>query len=435
MTESMDRARLAPAPPQPKRPLRIALLGYRSAPHSGGQGIYLASLSRALRNLGHRVEVLSGPPYPELDEGIGLIKIPSLDLYAAPNHVTALRPSHFRSATNLFEYFSMLTGGFPEPYTFGRRLKAHFLRAGNPYDVVHDNQTLAPGVLALQNWGVPLVTTIHHPIQRDLELALSQQTTWQGRALVRRWHHFLRMQERVVPRLKHLVTVSKASRGAIADAFRIPASRIAVVPNGVDGDRWAPLPDVSRAPHTLLTVASADQPLKGLPVLLDAVAKLRTQHPALTLRVIGKLNPDGPTAARLTALGLEHCVQFEHGLSEAALRARYAEATVAVVPSLYEGFGFPAVEAMACGTPLVSTTGGALGEVVGDAGLTVPPGDSTALAEAIDRLLRAPELRQGLGARGRRRVRETFSWHGVGEAMAALYETARRERFTEAPRP
>ncbi|MFZ8889063.1 MAG: glycosyltransferase family 4 protein, partial [Pseudomonadales bacterium] len=326
---------------------------------------------------------------------------------------------------DLFEYFSMLTGGFPEPFTFGQRLKAYFLEHGNPYDVVHDNQTLAPGVLALQRWGVPLVTTIHHPIQRDLALALDQQRDWKGRLLVRRWHHFLRMQERVVPQLKHLVTVSAASRDAIAEAFRIPAGRIKVVHNGVDSTRWAPLPEVPRAPATLLTVASADQPLKGLTVLLEALATLRKSHPTVTLRVIGKLNPDGPTGARLQALGLGEAVTFEAGLSEAALRQRYAEATLAVVPSLYEGFGFPAAEAMACGTPLVSSTGGALGEVVGDAGLTVPPGDSAALAHAIDQLLQAPELRLGLGARGRSRALEQFSWARAGAAMVQCYQEAR----------
>lgn len=425
MTRTMDDAAGARALPPPERPLRIALLGYRSSPHSGGQGIYLASLSRALRNRGHAVDVISGPPYPELDDGIRLIKIPSLDLFAAPNHVTALRWKHFRSAPDLFEYFSMLTGGFPEPFTFGQRLKAHFLAQGNPYDVVHDNQTLAPGVLALQRWGVPLVTTIHHPIQRDLALALDQQRDWKGRLLVRRWHHFLRMQERVVPQLKHLVTVSAASRDAIAEAFRIPTTRIKVVHNGVDGTRWAPLPEVTRAPNTLLTVASADQPLKGLTVLLEALATLRKSHPALTLRVIGKLNPDGPTGARLQALGLGEAVTFEAGLSEAMLRQRYAQATLAVVPSLYEGFGFPAAEAMACGTPLVSSTGGALGEVVGDAGLTVPPGDSDALAKAIDQLLKAPELRLGLGARGRSRALEQFSWARAGAAMVQRYQEAR----------
>ncbi|MEC8717991.1 MAG: glycosyltransferase family 4 protein, partial [Pseudomonadota bacterium] len=292
-------------------------------------------------------------------------------------------------------------------------------------DVVHDNQTLAPGVLALQRWGVPLVTTIHHPIQRDLALALDQQRDWKGRLLVRRWHHFLHMQERVVPQLKHLVTVSAASRDAIAEAFRIPSTRIKVVHNGVDGARWAPLPEVTRAPNTLLTVASADQPLKGLTVLLEALATLRKSHPALTLRVIGKLNPDGPTGARLQALGLGEAVTFEAGLSEAMLRQRYAQATLAVVPSLYEGFGFPAAEAMACGTPLVSSTGGALGEVVGDAGLTVPPGDSDALAKAIDQLLKAPELRLGLGARGRSRALEQFSWARAGAAMVQRYQEAR----------
>jgi glycosyltransferase involved in cell wall biosynthesis len=415
-------ARPAQRAHRPVRSLRIALLGYRSNPFSGGQGIYISALARALTDLGHRVDVISGPPYPELDEDIPLVRIPSLDLYAAENHVTALRPRHFRSLTDLGEYFSMLTGGFPEPWTFGRRLVKWMRRHGSGYDVVHDNQSLCHGLLELQDLGLPVVATIHHPIQRDREIALAHATGWRERLLIRRWHAFIGMQEQVVRRLEHVVTVSSASRDDIASAFRIPASNIDVVHNGIDTDAFRPLPAIRREEALLMTVASADQPLKGLSYLLEALARLRRTRPELRLRVIGRLREDSDTGARIEALGLQDAVEFRSGLSREALVECYARATIAVVPSLYEGFGLPAGEAMACGVPVVSTRGGALAEVVGDAGALVPPGDSRALAAAIDGLLDDPARRTGLAARGRTRVLEHFSWRVAARRMTAYYE-------------
>ncbi|MCC5885806.1 MAG: glycosyltransferase family 4 protein [Gammaproteobacteria bacterium] len=403
------------------RRLRIALLGYRSNPFSGGQGIYIAALARALTDDGHHVDVISGPPYPVLDGDIPLIRIPSLDLYAVDNHVTALRLKHFRSATDLCEYFSMLTGGFPEPWTFGRRVLPWLLRHGREYDIIHDNQSLCYGLLGLKRRGFPVVATIHHPIQRDREIALAHAPDWKHRLLVRRWHSFLGMQTRVARRLDHLVTVSEASRTDIADAFGIPAERIDVIHNGIDCEHFRPLPERPRESDLLVTVASADQPLKGLSYLLDAFHGLSTTRPALRLLVIGRPKEDGATLRQIQRLGLTDKVSFRHGISRDELVDCYARATLAVVPSLYEGFGLPAGEAMACAVPVVSTSGGALAEVVGDAGVLVPPGDAHALQAAIGSLLDDPERRHGLAARGRRRVLEQFSWPVAASRLGAYY--------------
>lgn len=418
----------ASRPAATDRPLRIALLGYRSNPYSGGQGIYISNLARALTRAGHAVDVISGPPYPHLDADIPLIRVPSLDLYAVDNHVTALRPRHFTSRTDLFEYFSMLTGGFPEPYTFGRRMTKWMLTHGGHYDIVHDNQSLCHGLIELQRRGFPVVATIHHPIHSDRRIALEHAENWRHRLLIRRWHSFLGMQERVVRELRHLVTVSDAARSDIAEAFAIASGRLKVIHNGVDCERYRPLPAIERAPARLLTVASADAPLKGLAVLLRALASLGPRHPQLELMVIGKPKADSPTLELIRSLGIGDRVAFRHGLTTEELVEAYAGATLAVVPSLYEGFGLPAAEAMACGTPLVSSDGGALPEVVGDAAPVVPAGDAEALAEAIDGLLRSPEARAGLGARGRRRALETFSWDVTAHRLTAYYrEVLRRE--------
>jgi len=422
-TDADTARRVVPAtPPDPERRLRIALLGYRSNPYSGGQGVYISRLAHALARLGHEVDVLSGPPYPHLGPEVRLVRIPSLDLYAAPNHVTALRPRHLLSATDTFEYLSMLTGGFPEPYTFGRRVSRWLLRQGRDYDVVHDNQSLATGLLSLQAQGFPVVTTIHHPVTSDRAIALAHARNWRERLLIRRWHRFLRMQTRVARRLAHIVTVSERSRLDVAAAFDLPTDRLAVVYNGIDTEAFRPLPDVRRRDNRLMTVASADTPLKGLDYLLEALARLLAHRPELELVVVGRLKPGGPTERRIRTLGIADHVRFEHGIDQRALVRRYAEATLAVVPSLYEGFGLPAGEAMACGVPVISTCGGALPEVVGDAGVLVPPRDAQALANAVARLLDDRAERHALAARGRRRVVERFSWNVNALRMTRYYQ-------------
>jgi glycosyltransferase involved in cell wall biosynthesis len=127
--------------PSPVKPLRIALLGYRSQPYGGGQGVYLKYLSKALVEAGHHVDVISGPPYPHLDSRVRLIELPSLDLFE--NGLVSLRPRHLSSLTNIIEWTSKLTGGFAEPYTFGRRAVKYLKQHGHNYDLIHDNQSLS----------------------------------------------------------------------------------------------------------------------------------------------------------------------------------------------------------------------------------------------------------------------------------------------------
>jgi glycosyltransferase involved in cell wall biosynthesis len=403
--------------------LRICLLGYRSHPHVGGQGIYLYYLSKALTEAGHQVDVISGPPYPELDERVRLIKLPSLDLYAASNHVRALRLRHLRSFTDVYEWWTMLTGGFAEPYTFGRRLQTYFAQQGCTYDVVHDNQSLCYGLLNLQRQGLPVVATVHHPITRDRELALAAALNWGHRLLVRRWYSFLGMQKKVVRQLRHVVTVSEQSRADIATAFGRPATQTCVIANGIDTELFKPQPDIPRQSLQLITTASSDQPLKGLSVLLRALADLQTEFPELTLLVIGKLKPEGITERELHSLGLTDKVSFRSGLSSTELVAHYAAATIAVVPSLYEGFGLPAGEALACGVPLICSDGGALPEVVGDAAVLVKAGNVSALACAVKELLGDPDRRMTLAQAGRERIVQRFSWSVVARELTDYYRT------------
>ncbi|MDP5054125.1 MAG: glycosyltransferase family 4 protein [Congregibacter sp.] len=400
-------------------PLHIALLGYRSAPHGGGQGIYLHYLSKALVEAGHQVDVISGPPYPELDPRVRLIHVPSLDLFT--HGLGSLRPHHLLSLTDMIEWLSKLSGGFAEPYTFGRRVRKYLHRHGRHYDLIHDNQSLSYHVLKLQDEGFALVTTVHHPITHDLRIALRAARSWHERLLVRRWHSFLHMQGKVVRQLRHIITVSEQSRQDIAADFGLPVERIDLVYNGIDTAVFRPHSEIHRRSNRLMATASADAPLKGLRYLLKAYAILLQSYPDLELLVVGRPQPGGKTEQLLDRLQIRDRVEFVAGISTGEMVRHYAQATLAVIPSIYEGFGLPAGEAMACGVPVVSTDGGALPEIVADAGVIVPSADADALAAAISALLEDRDERERLARAGRQRILDTFSWTVCGEQMLHYY--------------
>jgi len=400
--------------------LKICLLTYRGNPTCGGQGVYINYLSRALLDLDHEVEVISGPPYPVLAEGVKLHRLPGLDLYN-PDHLFEVR--RFRellSPLNSIEYLSMCAGGFPEPFTFGWRVY-NFLRSRRrDYDIIHDNQCLAYGLLGLPRLGFPTLATIHHPItvDRDVELMSSQGIL--KKIKVHRWYSFIRMQKRVTRRLARIITVSECSKRDISRDFQVSAQKFRVVPNGINTDYFYPLPHVERRPHHLLTTNSADTPLKGLRYLLEAVREIGKRRP-IHLTVIGSPKQDGAIIRLLDEWRLHENVHFTGRIAYEEFARYYAECTLTVIPSLYEGFGMPAGEAMACGVPVISTTGGALPEVVGDAGILVPPADSLALRAAIEDLLDNPEKRADLGRAGLRRVMSSLTWEHAARGTAEVY--------------
>jgi glycosyltransferase involved in cell wall biosynthesis len=411
-----------------KKRLRIALVSYRSNPFCGGQGIYVSYLARALKELGHRVTVISGEPYPELDPEITLVPLPGMNFYDYPTAWAAIKDRGLNSFTDVLEYASYITGGFPEMYTFGRKLSRYMEKNGQKFDIVHDNQSLCYGLLDLLKTDVPVVTTIHHPITRDEHLALASEPKWYKRLLIRRWHRFLWMQKQVAPKIPCVITVSQCSKNDIIEDFKVAPEKFEVVYNGVDLEQFAPLPDVLRQPFRIMATASADIPLKGLSFLLEAVASLEETFPDICLTVLGKPKPNGPTESLMKDLGIAGRVQFVKGVTTRQLQLLYAKASLAVVPSLYEGFGLPVAEAMACGVPVISTTGGALPEVVGDAGILVPPGDAAAIAAAIKDLLLNPDLRAKLGCAGRCRMEKHFSWKEAAVATVNVYRNVMAQK-------
>jgi glycosyltransferase involved in cell wall biosynthesis len=411
----------------PARPLRIALLAYRGKPHVGGQGVYVRQLAKALVDLGHHVEVLGGQPYPELPDTVPLVELPSLDIYN--DHFPARMPGlwELKDWKDWLEVTSFSAGQFPEPLAFSMRAWDHLRHRKDDFDIVHDNQTLGYGLLLIERMGLPVLATIHHPITVDRRLEMSHAPTRWKRLSLGRWYGFTKMQTRVAKRLRRVVTVSENSFKDIVADHQVDPSRMAIVPVGVDPDVFKPLDDVERIPGRLVTTASADVTMKGLKYLLEALAKLRTERDDLHLIVIGREKPGGASSKAIDALGLRDAVEFVTGVPERRIIELYSEAQLAVVPSLYEGFSLPAIEAMACGCPLVATTGGAIPEVVGADGETamlVAPGDSDALAARIREALADPEASRRIGLAGRERVRSNWSWRHTAERTVEQYRIA-----------
>jgi glycosyltransferase involved in cell wall biosynthesis len=409
------------------RPLRIALTVYRGNPFCGGQGVYVRHLSAALIRLGHRVTVFSGQPYPDLADDVELVRIPSLDLYREPNPFRKPRLREFGRAVDLLEVVTMLAGGFPEPRTFSIRVRDELRRRRGDFDVIHDDQSLGGALLDLAADGLAVVASVHHPVAIDRELELAAAASSLKRLSLRRWYGFSKMQDRVARALPVLLTVSQSAKRDIVREMGADPGRVAVVPVGVDTSVWRPIPEINRVPGRIMTTASADIPLKGLAVLLEALAKLRTEYDDAHLVVVGRLRAKSPIVDLIARLGLEDAVEFVTGESDEELVRRYASSAVAVVPSLYEGFSLPAIEAMACGVALVASDGGALPEVVGKSGLgavVVPAGDPHELMRAIRSLLEDPARALAIGARARDRVAERFTWDETARGSVAAYRRA-----------
>ena len=397
--------------------------------------MYTRHLTRELAGLGHEVTVFAGQPYPEVADGVELVRVPSLDLYREPEPFRLPRAREIESPTDLLEVATMWTGGFPEPRTFSLRARQMLRSRIGEHDVVHDDQSLGTGLLQMMSDGWAVTSSIHHPVTVDRALDLEHAPSRRRRVQLRRWYGFTAMQAKVARRLPRVLTVSESSRRDIVEQLGVDPRRVAVVPIGVDPHLHRPRPGVARVEGRIMTTASADVPMKGLVFLLEALAKVRTDHPSAHLVVVGRLRPDSRVAPVVERLDLGDAVRFVAGESDERIVELYAEASVAVVPSLYEGFSLPAVEAMACGVPVVATTGGALPEVTGrheESVLAVPPGDAEALASAVRRLLDDRELAGRIARAGRARVLERFTWEQAARGTAALYEELCDERSASA---
>jgi len=402
-------------------PLRLAYLTYRGKPHVGGQGVYTRHLTKALADLGHHVEVYGGQPYPVLDPRVELHQLPSLDIFN--DQFPGRFPAYWElnNWPNALEALYLLRGTFAEPLTFSLRAYRALQERVNDFDLVHDNQCLGKHILSIEKI-IPTIVTLHHPITKDRKLEMQHTKNYWKRRGISRWYSFVKMQGKVASRLPRIVVVSENSIADIHTDMKVSLDRMRLVPVGVDPDLFKPIPSVARKPHHLITTASADVALKGLAYLLEAVAKLRTERD-IHLTIIGKPRA-GASADLIASLGLSDCITYVSGVSDERIVELYAESTLAVVPSLYEGFSLPSIEAMSTGICLVATTGGALPEVTGRDGDTVlscPPGDADALAAALRRGLDDEQLRIKIGAAGRTRVVERWSWRHCASLTVDQY--------------
>ena len=404
--------------------LNIAISSYRSAPFGGGQGIFVYELSRALQALGHKVDIISGPPYPSLESGVNLIKSPGLDLFSTfvfRERLILFKNKKNKSLDDWFEFFSALMGGFPEIKTFGNRLKV--LLKDSPYDIVLDNQSLSYGILQVQN-NIPVIEIVHHPITKDYKYDIQFSKGIIQKLSKWRWFSFLRMQKKVAPQINVISTPSLNSKNDIEKDFNVIRENIFVIPNGIDHIKFSPKNHIERITGQLITTASADVPLKGLDFTLQAISQLKKDYPTIRLIVIGAPRPGGHTERLIQKLNIEANIIYKTNLTKEEIAIEYAHSNIAIVSSLYEGFGFPVGEAMACSIPLIATNVASIPEITSTYAELIPERDSKSIERAIRNILLDPFTYQNRANEGRKHIINNFDWEKIAQSYENLiYQT------------
>ena len=394
--------------------LNIAILSYRSAKFGGGQGVYIKDISFALSLMGHNVDVISGPPYPDLHDGVKLIKLPGLDLFETFSFKDRFKKFKKKKSKNFddyYEFFIALAGGFPELRTFGNRAN-NYLKNNNNYDVIIDNQSISYGLIEIQK-RFPLIEIIHHPITFDFkfELAASKKIKYKISRYL--WYSFIKMQKQVAPKLQNIITVSQSSKKGIIEEFNCKKNNILVINNGLDTEEFSPIEESVRDLNRLITTASADVPLKGLDYSLKALKILKKGNPNIHLIVIGSLKKGGHTERLIKELNIKDNVFFKKHISKEEIRRLYSTSSVAIVSSLYEGFGYPVIEAMSCEVPLIATNVSSIPELVGKYGLLIDPKDENLLSNKIKNVLSNYDEHKKTAIQGRQHIIKTFNWSKI----------------------
>jgi len=405
--------------------LNIAILSYRSAQFGGGQGVYIRDISLALKLKGHNVDVISGPPYPNLHDGINLIKLPGLNLFETfsfRDRLKKLLKKKNKKFDHYYEFFSVLLGGFPEPKTFGKRVN-RYLKLNNHYDLIIDNQSLSYGMIDIQK-RFPFIEIIHHPITFDYKYELSSSRKIKYRISRHRWYSFLKMQKKVAPYIKRIITPSKSSKQGIVDEFNCNKANITVINNGIDTNEFSPVNEVTRNEFRLITTASADVPLKGLDFSLKALKKLKKDFPNMHLIVIGLIKKGGHTEKLIKKLGLENDVTFKSNLTKNEIKDCYSKSSIAIVSSLYEGFGYPVIEAMSCEVPLIATNVSSIPELTSEFAKLVDPKNEEMIYQSVKDILAEYDKYKKIANKGRQHVIKNFNWIKItGEYENAIFET------------
>jgi glycosyltransferase involved in cell wall biosynthesis len=405
--------------------LNIAILSYRSAQFGGGQGVYVRDISLALKLKGHNVDVISGPPYPNLYDGINLIKLPGLNLFETFSFRDRLKKflkKKNKKFDHYYEFLSVLFGGFPEPKTFGNRAN-RYLKLNDHYDLIIDNQSLSYGMIDIQK-RFPFIEIIHHPITFDYKYELASSRKIKYRISRHRWYSFLKMQKKVAPYIKRIITPSKSSKKGIVDEFNCNKANITVINNGLDTNEFSPVNEVKRNEYRLITTASADVPLKGLDFSLKALKKLKKDFPNIHLIVIGLIKKGGHTEKLIRKLGLENDVTFKSNLTKNEIKDCYSKSSIAIVSSLYEGFGYPVIEAMSCEIPLIATNVSSIPELTSEFAKLVDPKNEEMIYQSVKDILSEYDKYKKIAIKGRKHVIKNFNWIKItDEYENAIFET------------
>ena len=405
--------------------MRICLLTYRGNPFCGGQGIYTMYIARELVKLGHEVHVIQGPPYfPEM-EGVHMHYVSNHNFFnIKQNYIKPHKPFAALEPLNLYEFTASKFGIFPEIETFSFRafLKLKELLKTHKFDIIHDNQNLGYGFLLIKNFGIPFISTIHHPLSIDRATWFEYPSDFLLK-VKRVLYYPLIMQGFVSRRMDHIITVSHDSAKEITKAFNVPPEKMSVVYNGLDTEIFRPIKGIKKKENSLIFVGNVEDRKKGVVYLLKALTL--TKH-KVHLTVVDGGAPNREHVTKwIENFGLKDRIHFTGKVPGDKLIELYSSHQIAVTPSLYEGFGFPAAEAMACELPLISSKGGALPEVVGEhmkTAYVVEQRDPYALAEAIDYLMDNPEEREKMGKAARKRILEVFTWENAAKEMVEVYE-------------
>jgi len=403
--------------------LKICLLCYRGNPYSGGQGIYLKYIAEEFVRQGHEVHAIVGPPYPLEMEGVVVHKIHNNEYFVKKGREVISKKSPFDifSPINFYEFFHTRLGAFPEisAFTYRAFFLIRKLHKEYNFDVIHDNQSVGYGLLFMKALGIPVISTIHHPLSIDLENVLERVSKFKG--MVKSILFYPLMMQRIVSkRLDHVITVSEDSKKTIHRDFGVPLEKQTVVYNGIDRTIFSPSKNIKRKKNSILFVGNIEDGKKGFVYLLKAMTHLKKE---ISLVAVDGGSPHRKiTDCLIDKLNLRDKITFTGKANVDELVQYYSEATITIVPSVYEGFGFPAAEAMACGSPVISSDGGALPEVVGDTGIVVPARDEHALAEAIDSLIDDEEKLRLFAKLGMERVEKLFDWKIAVEDMVKIFQ-------------
>ena len=410
------------------RPLRIAYVAYRGNMNSGGQGIYLWFLAREMARLGHEVQVFVGPPYPDPMPFAKVEELPNQQFWAKwvldqkDQIVPKQNPLQVLQPLNFYELAASRIGFLPEPFAFSLRAfgrLTHHLRNDGRFDLVHDVQCLGYGLLGLRALGLPVVTTVHHPLSVDRRASFVRDESTRDAIGTAKFYP-IGMQAFVARHLDCVLTSSEISARQIVRDYRVQPQRIRNVRNGLDTNLFSPDASVEKSENELLCVGRSTDPNKGIATLIEALGHL-PDHVTLTL--VDDNSPDNQVRRWARDAGVLGRLRLTGRVASKELVDLYRRAAVVVVPSRYEGFSLPAVEAMACGTPVVAARSGALPEVLDltGGGILAERDNPLSIAQAIQSLLQNTETRALMAKRGRERVVEKLSWPKIAAATADVY--------------